>query len=481
MAVARSTRPTRVTRGSCSTACTGPTVTLRVGHHRAKLQRLESPPAPPDAPLREENGPAAVHADRGGDHHPERRGHQQTRAGEREIERPFRDGIDPRHHSGSRAPTTDREWRGSRTVASIERSKSPDGVAAREDGFGAPPAVVAERPAKRDVVGEPRQRLGQRPRIARRNDDPGHAVLIDPRHARRQIRADDRHAGRHRLDLDETVGFAFGNRRQHEHVAGVVVGRQLVVRHVAGEHDSRTETERGDLPTQLAAERPVANQNQRPRTARHRLDQHVEALVVHEASDKQHARPRRFRANAGRDGLLRRAERPVPRKIDAVGNHRHSPCAANQGGTRREHGIGHDDAVGAPVEGPLQASVGGYRPPRAHEITVVPDDEARRGGMQEQRRSGHRVWLVQHDAVGTLAPEQRWQRRTQRDRRRHADRRSPARRERHRDAPRPYASRRWPRPPRRPSRRPSLPTASGRRPPCRRGPADRTWRRARSS
>ncbi len=55
-------------------------------------------------------------------------------------------------------------------------------------------------------------------RVAGLDDEPGLAIAVDPGHARTHVRADDRLAARHRLDLDDAESLRVCHRRQDEDV-----------------------------------------------------------------------------------------------------------------------------------------------------------------------------------------------------------------------------------------------------------------------
>ena len=95
-------------------------------------------------------------------------------------------------------------------------------------------APSPRRCPERAVVQQAMQRSAQRRLVARWDDKAADAVLVDPRHASRQIRADDRPSRRHRLDLHYAEGLGPRDRRQDEHVTRLIERRQIRIGNPAG-------------------------------------------------------------------------------------------------------------------------------------------------------------------------------------------------------------------------------------------------------
>ena len=248
-------------------------------------------------------------------------------------------------------------------------------------------------------------RGAERRGVAGLHDEAADAVLVHPRHAGRQVRADDRKAGRHRFHLHDAERFGLGDRRQREQIARAIVGRQVVVGHVAGEPDAIGQAERRGAGRERRLERPVADEDERPRTADHRVHEHVDALVVHETPDEQDARSGHLRAEALGERLARGVEAAVAVDVDAERNDGHAPGVPDETRRGRQIRARYDHAVRPPIERALDAAVGLRRPPRTKQIAVMPDDQPRRRRVEEERGAGDRVRFVQHDAVGARSPD----------------------------------------------------------------------------
>ena len=264
------------------------------------------------------------------------------------------------------------------------------------------------RPA---IAAETYQRGAERFHVPGWHHQAGLAVAIDPGHAGRQRRADDGTAGEHRFDLDHAERFLPAHGWQRQQVAAAIPLEPLGVGHVAEEPDRAGEAQLARQRLQRAAQRPVADDDERGGDTSHGPQQHVHALVGDQPADEEHRRrAARARCGAGR----RRREGP---RIEPV---RDDDDLVLEGGERRH--VAHrrrrdDDASGAPQHPVQQRLVEQpVLPLRPDHLAVEPDNQRRCRTRERGGHERHRVRLVQHHDVGLGAAQPPGQRGRQRHR-----------------------------------------------------------------
>jgi len=149
----------------------------------------------------------------------------------------------------------------------------------------------AHAPPQRAVTGQAAQRRGQRRGVARRSEHAGFTVAHDVTDAgAANVAGDHRQSGAHRLEQHQTKRLAAIDRRQAQHIRLRIQGGQRAVVDMAGEVHARIDADRARAIDQLRLAFALADQQQRRlRLERERIEQHVEALVVAQASDREHA------------------------------------------------------------------------------------------------------------------------------------------------------------------------------------------------
>ncbi len=157
IAVARMSRPMRVTRGSFSTRLHGADAGLGVRAHRAELQRVERAAAEADALLRVEHRPAVLQLDRR--RRTDHSGAETSKpgAGERDVECALQRSVGVRvrasssaHSDESLAHRAHRELALARARLAGARAapRAPDRRRAARSRGGAPPRRPAARPGR---------------------------------------------------------------------------------------------------------------------------------------------------------------------------------------------------------------------------------------------------------------------------------------------------------------------------------------------
>src|SRR5690606_28405464 len=90
------------------------------------------------------------------------------------------------------------------------------------------------------------RKLGERCRATTRgaglDDEAGFMMAVHPRHSRRQVRADHGLAASHRFELYDAERFRTRNGRQHEDVARVEVGDDVLIAEMSQKVNTRTST-----------------------------------------------------------------------------------------------------------------------------------------------------------------------------------------------------------------------------------------------
>ena len=172
--------------------------------------------------------------------------------------------------------------------------------------------------------------------VAGRRDEAGRAVRDQPaRRGADRVGGDHRRACQHRLVADEAPRLqeAAGGDRRHDHRGGGGVGdRQLLARDVA----ERSATRRARRARRAAGPRRPGTASRPAQPAAARREQHLDALLLHEAPDEQHHRHRRRepgRARATRHARRRsRRARTAPARRPAARRRR---CARYGGAGSR--------------------------------------------------------------------------------------------------------------------------------------------------
>jgi hypothetical protein len=139
------------------------------------------------------------------------------------------------------------------------------------------------------------------------HQQPGFAIAVHELDPGPEPRRDDRLATVHRLQLDQTERFAAIGRRQHEHIAGRVIGDQLVIRNATREMHPGFDSAAWRPPASAIRQWPGTAENQLRIDLAHRADQHIEALVVDMTAQRE-----KQRTAANEFATRARAPRPPP-------------------------------------------------------------------------------------------------------------------------------------------------------------------------
>jgi hypothetical protein len=202
----------------------------------------------------------------------------------------------------------------------VQRERVVDHAFHRESAAGPAHGRAPHRCLQIRIGQQPCHRRLQGSRVARRNHVSRFPITIDPSDAGSHIRAHDGLARGHRFELHDAESFLPRHRRQHEHVAGAIECRQLVVGHRAQELHLLLHAQRAGLRFECSSQRSIADEVTDGVETCQRLEQHVGPFVWHEASDEEHDGAIRFGSNhAG--AAENRLCVIAGRRLDAEGNH----------------------------------------------------------------------------------------------------------------------------------------------------------------
>ena len=166
------------------------------------------------------------------------------------------------------------------------------------------------------------------------------------------------------------------------------------------------DAERVGLLLQRRAQGPITDDHRRRIETAHGLEENIDTLVGHQASDEERDESR----TATIHGLRRTSGCRLPnwlrepeRNDDCTGTIWRQRTGMLEQGRRRN-----DDACGSAERERNEWMVEGeVAPPRADDFAVIPDDEPVAGTGDRIRQQGHRIRLVQDEQVAVIAAKQR--------------------------------------------------------------------------